>query len=148
MTEPRDLSLDDHLCFSLYATSRAILRLYRTHLDDLNLTYPQYLVLLVLWEQNEVSVKSLGERLDLDSGTLTPMLKRMEANGLLIRQRAENDERIVMIRLTEEGLSLKEKATCIPKSLLESTGLSEEEVKQLNGTVKQLLSVVNSVAKN
>ncbi|MGE8207652.1 MarR family winged helix-turn-helix transcriptional regulator [Heyndrickxia sp. NPDC080065] len=148
MTKLPNLSLDKHLCFSLYAASRAILRLYRPYLDEIELTYPQYLVLMVLWEQNEVTVKSLGERLDLDSGTLTPMLKRMETRGLLKRQRAEDDERVVIIRLTEEGKALKDKATCIPKSLLESTGLSEKEVEEFNGTVKKILSVVNAVTKD
>ncbi len=143
MTEPTNLSLNDHLCFSLYAASRAILRIYRPHLDDLHITYPQYLVLLVLWEEEKTTVKSLGARLDLDSGTLTPMLKRMETSGLINRERSTEDERVVQIHLTEEGSLLKEKATCIPKTLMDKIGLTEKEVKELNGTVKKLLFAIN-----
>jgi MarR family transcriptional regulator, organic hydroperoxide resistance regulator len=136
------LLLEDHLCFSLYACSRAILRQYRPYLDELNLTYPQYLVLLVLWEKGQSTVKELGESLDLDSGTLTPLLKRMESNHLVERRRDPSDERVVTVRLTEEGRSLKEKATCIPKVLLEKVGLNPQEMQTLNGAIKKLLDQV------
>jgi MarR family transcriptional regulator, organic hydroperoxide resistance regulator len=137
------VKLEDHLCFSLYACSRAIFRLYRPYLDELNLTYPQYLVLLVLWERKQSTVKELGELLGLDSGTLTPMLKRMEAAGLVERKRSAEDERVVMITITEDGNHIKEKAVCIPRSLLESTGMTEEEVMTVNNVIKKLLQRVN-----
>jgi DNA-binding MarR family transcriptional regulator len=137
-----DLLLENHLCFSLYACSRAILRQYRPYLDELNLTYPQYLVLLVLWEKGQRTVKELGESLDLDSGTLTPLLKRMESNHLVERRRDPSDERVVTVRLTEEGRLLKDKATCIPKVLLEKVGLNPQEMQTLNGAIKKLLDQV------
>jgi MarR family transcriptional regulator, organic hydroperoxide resistance regulator len=137
------VKLEDHLCFSLYACSRAIFRLYRPYLDELNLTYPQYLVLLVLWERKQSTVKELGELLGLDSGTLTPMLKRMEAAGLVERKRSAEDERVVMITITEDGNHIKEKAVCIPRSLLESTGMTEEEVMTVNNVIKKLLQRVH-----
>lgn len=136
------LLLEEHLCFSLYACSRAILRHYRPLLDDLQLTYPQYLVLLVLWEKNMTSVKELGEELDLDSGTLTPLLKRMESTHLVERRRNQKDERVVTVRLTEKGQELREKATCIPNSLLEKVGMDVEELKDLNTTIKRLIQAV------
>jgi MarR family transcriptional regulator, organic hydroperoxide resistance regulator len=137
-----NLLLEDHLCFSLYACSRAILRQYRPYLDELNLTYPQYLVLLVLWEKGQSTVKELGESLDLDSGTLTPLLKRMESNHLVERRRDPSDERVVTVRLTEEGRLLKDKANCIPKVLLEKVGLNPQEMQTLNGAIKKLLDQV------
>ncbi|HSU79570.1 MAG TPA: MarR family transcriptional regulator [Candidatus Angelobacter sp.] len=136
------LFLEDHLCFSLYACSRAILRQYRPYLDELNLTYPQYLVLLVLWEKGQRTVKELGESLDLDSGTLTPLLKRMESNQLVERRRDPSDERVVTVRLTEDGRSLRGKATCIPKALLEKIGLNSDDMIALNETIKKLLDRV------
>ncbi|NRD77344.1 MarR family transcriptional regulator [Bacillus sp. BRMEA1] len=137
--------LDNQLCFSLYACSRAILRLYRPFLDELNLTYPQYLVLLALWEKEQSTVKQLGKLLDLDSGTLTPMLKRMEAAGLIERQRDKTDERVVIVTITEKGEAIKEKAFCIPKSLLEASGMTVEEVQALNKVIKQLTQQVHSI---
>lgn len=138
------LKLEDHLCFSLYASSRAILRLYRPFLDELNLTYPQYLVLLILWEKQQSTVKELGELLDLDSGTLTPMLKRMETAELIERRRDAADERVVVVTITQEGASLQERAICIPRSLLLATGMSVEEVTILNSAIKKLMFKVNS----
>ena len=99
-----DLKLENQLCFPIYALSRQITALYRIHLKKLGLTYPQYLVLMVLWEHNLVTVKKLGELLWLDSGTLTPLLKRMEANDLLIRKRCSQDERIENIMITNKGI--------------------------------------------
>lgn len=108
----KEIKLEDQLCFSLYSCSRAILRLYRPFLDELNLTYPQYLVLLVLWEKQQSSIKELGKLLDLDSGTLTPMLKRMETAQLIERKRDKEDERIVLVSITEKGASI-EKKLCV-----------------------------------
>ncbi|GGH81382.1 DNA-binding MarR family transcriptional regulator [Pullulanibacillus pueri] len=141
--EQNFLTLNDHLCFSIYACSRAILRLYRPYLDELKLTYPQYLVLVVLWEYEQSTVKQLGELLELDSGTLTPMLKRMEAAGLLKRSRDTKDERVIIVKITDEGKSLQEKALCIPQSLMDSTGMTTEEVNALNSAVKKLSKLVN-----
>lgn len=138
------LKLDNQLCFSLYAASRAISRMYRPLLDELGITYPQYLVLLVLWERSQSTVKELSETLDLDSGTLTPMLKRMEAAGLIARQRSPEDERIVNVRITEAGLALQEKAVCIPQTLFASSGLPLDQLIAMNGQLKQLLKQINS----
>ncbi|MDD9150156.1 MULTISPECIES: MarR family winged helix-turn-helix transcriptional regulator [unclassified Sporolactobacillus] len=134
--------LQDHLCFSLYACSRAILRMYHPQLKTMGITYPQYLVLLVLWEKDESTVKGLGMALDLDSGTLTPLLKRMEMNHLIIRERSKEDERVVNVKLTDTGSALREKAACIPLSLLESSGKSAEEIKELNETIKGLTRAI------
>lgn len=133
------LQLDQQLCFAIYACSREIFRLYRPLLEELGVTYPQYLVLLVLWNGQEMTVKDLGERLYLDSGTLTPMLKRMEASGLIKRKRSLEDERKVLVTLTEKGSTLKEKAYCIPEALLQRSGISKEEFKDLLHQMKALL---------
>src|SRR5690606_35495273 len=109
------LSLDEHLCFALYSASRAMTAAYRPLLTELGITYPQYLVLLVLGEEGDISVGRLGERLQLDSGTLSPLLKRMEAGGIVRRQRSETDERQVEVALTTEGKRLRRKAHCIPE---------------------------------
>lgn len=141
------LKLDDHLCFSLYACSRAILRLYRPLLDALNLTYPQYLVLLTLWEKPKCTIKEIGEKLDLDTGTLTPMLKRMETARLLERRRDPSDERVVIVSITEEGAALQEQAVCIPESMLGIAGMDEAEIQSLNSAIKKLMNEVNERAK-
>src|SRR5579871_3201832 len=109
------IPLQYHLCFKLYALSRQITQTYHPVLESLDLTYPQYLVLLVLWEEKTVSVKELGTRLLLDSGTLTPLLRRLEQKGLLTRQRDPEDERSVIIKLTRTGTALKEKAGKVPR---------------------------------
>jgi MarR family transcriptional regulator, organic hydroperoxide resistance regulator len=137
------LSLNDHLCFSLYSCSRAISRMYRPLLEKLGITYPQYLVLLVLWEKRESSVKEIGEALDLDTGTLTPLLKRMEANELIKRERLKQDERVVMIKLTENGAKLQEDAMCIPLSLLDSVTMNMEQIQELNDKIKTLSEQVS-----
>ncbi|MCM3626692.1 MarR family transcriptional regulator [Paenibacillus glycanilyticus] len=137
------IPLDAHLCFSLYACSRAIFRMYRPLLDDLDLTYPQYLVLLALWEQETMSVKDISDQLVLDSGTLTPMLKRMEAAGLLRRERSKEDERVLHIRITDKGIALKDQTMCVPMSLLEASGMTEAEIGVLNKTIQKLLYQIN-----
>lgn len=144
MSSSKFLKLENQLCFSLYASSRAITRMYRPFLDKLGITYPQYLVLLVLWEQKESTVKELSEKLDLDSGTLTPMLKRMEAQKLLVRNRSQEDERVVLIRITEAGLALYDQALCIPQALFASSGLSPEEIANFNAQLKQIITSVNA----
>ncbi|EIT85679.1 organic hydroperoxide resistance transcriptional regulator OhrR [Fictibacillus macauensis ZFHKF-1] len=133
------LKLENQICFKVYAAAREITKMYRSLLEDLNVTYPQYLVLLVLWEQELLTVKALGEKLYLDSGTLTPMLKRMETNGLIHRNRSQQDERSVMVSLTEEGKKLQEKAACIPQELIETIHIDKEELKMLHTSLGKIL---------
>lgn len=144
MSSSEFLKLENQLCFSLYASSRAITRMYRPFLEELGITYPQYLVLLVLWDQKQSTVKELSEKLDLDSGTLTPMLKRMEGQKLVQRKRSVEDERVVNIHITEAGVALYDKALCIPQSLLASSGLSLEEISTFNEQLKHIISSVNA----
>ncbi|WP_093194095.1 MarR family winged helix-turn-helix transcriptional regulator [Salimicrobium halophilum] len=133
------MKLENQICFSLYATTREMTKLYRPLLADLNITYPQYLVLLALWETSPLSVKELGERLYLDSGTLTPMLKRMEKENLIERYRSKEDERRVLVGLTEEGRKAEEKAACIPDLLLDNIDMNEEEILNLKHTLNRML---------
>ncbi len=134
-----NLKLEKQLCFKIYSAERRITKLYRGLLDEIGVTYPQYLVLLVLWEKDSISVKELGEKLFLDSGTLTPMLKRMEANQLLTRSRSKEDERSVVIALTSRGKELYKKAECIPTRLLENISMDEEELMALNNLLTILM---------
>src|SRR5450830_266633 len=138
-TQPNPaLLLDNQLCFALYSTSLAMTKLYKPLLQALGLTYPQYLVLLVLWEQDDVSVSALGERLFLDSGTLTPLLKRMEAAGLLRRTRSSLDERRVQIALTPAGRALRDTAERIPACVLQQSQCSLPELLALTEQLKTL----------
>jgi DNA-binding MarR family transcriptional regulator len=130
------LQLDNQLCFALYSTSLAMTKLYKPMLEDMGLTYPQYLAMLVLWEQDGLTVSELGERLYLDSGTLTPLLKRMESAGLLSRLRAVQDERRVHITLTAEGRKLKAKAAKIPGCIMSATQCSIPELVSLTQQVQ------------
>jgi len=133
------LRLDQMLCFAIYACSREMTKLYRPLLEEVGLTYPQYLVMLVLWEERSATVKQLGERLYLDSGTLTPLLKRLEQAGLVSRERSREDERVVVIRLTEQGEALKQRANKIPHELLCKSNLNPEEFLRLKGEFESLL---------
>ena len=137
-TESADtmLQLDNQLCFALYSTSLAMTKLYKPLLEELGLTYPQYLAMLVLWEQDGLTVSELGERLYLDSGTLTPLLKRMESAGLVSRIRAVQDERRVHITLTAAGRKLKDKAAKIPGCILSATQCSIPELVSLTQQVQ------------
>lgn len=139
------LRLDQQLCFPLYATSRAVTSLYRPFLDPLGITYPQYLVLLVLWEKDSLALKEIGEKLFLDSGTLTPLLKKMEEKGLVIRNRSENDERNLVITLTTRGRQMKNQAVCIPQKIFEESGLSAEKAMKLKSDLADLLAKLHSV---
>lgn len=125
------LRLDQQLCFALYAASRAVQRAYGPLLEPLGVTYPQYLVLLVLWEQDDVPVKFLGERLALDSATLTPLLKRLEQQGIVVRRRDSEDERVVRIRLTEHGRALRAKARKIPAAIACRAGCEPDDKEAL-----------------
>nr|WP_255570772.1 MarR family transcriptional regulator [Cohnella sp. CFH 77786] len=142
MRETSRPNLEGHICFSLYACSRAIFRMYRPLLDELDLTYPQYLVLLVLWDRHELSIKEISEILSLDSGTLTPMLKRMESAGLITRTRHQSDERVVLVRITDKGMALQDKAVCIPEAMLAASGMKPEELRLLNQAIQKLMSHV------
>ncbi|MEY4738160.1 MAG: hypothetical protein RL302_2479 [Pseudomonadota bacterium] len=132
------LLLNNQLCFALYSASLAMTKLYKPLLASLGLTYPQYLVMLVLWEQDGLTVSALGERLCLDSGTLTPLLKRMEQSGLLARQRAAEDERKVVITLTATGRTLKDKAASVPACLVEAASCPVPELLSLTQQVQAL----------
>lgn len=142
------LRLDNQLCFALYSSSRGITRLYRPVLSKLGLTYPQYLVMLVLWEREPLTVKDLGEKLFLDSGTLTPLLKRMERQSLLTRERSQGDERQVLIRLTEKGKGLKDKAIDIPMKIAEQVNISQREYISLMSSLKKLLKKIDMSESN
>ena len=137
--------LEDQLCFLLYASSREMTKKYKPLLDKLEVTYPQYLVLLLLWEQDTLTVKKLGELLALDSGTLTPMLKRMEQNGLIVRERSIEDERSVMIKLTEKGLGLQEEACFIPDRISAISGEDKRVVEDLKASLIQLLKTLQEL---
>ncbi len=139
-------ALEDQLCFALYAASRAVTALYRPLLDALGLTYPQYLVLLVLWERGSVSVKELGTALQLDYGTLTPLLKRLEAHGLLRRQRRADDERSVLITLTDQGAELRDRAAAVPRLIGNAMGLETAEFNQLYASLRRLTANVTKAA--
>lgn len=123
--------IDQMLCFAVYSASHAFTRFYKPRLDALDLTYPQYLVFLVLWEKDDLTVKALGEKLFLDSGTVTPLVKRLEARGLLARRRDDADERQVRIRLTEAGRALRAKAMAIPLAVMVGTGLAPDAAEGL-----------------
>ena len=132
------LLLDNQLCFALYSTSLAMTRVYKPLLDEIGLTYPQYLAMLVLWEEDGLMVSALGERLYLDSGTLTPLLKRLESSGLIARLRAVEDERRVHITLTAAGRKLKAKAAKIPGCILSASQCSMPELMALTQQVQAL----------
>lgn len=137
-TNPSPLALSNQLCFAFYSVSHAFSRAYRQFLDPLGLTYPQYVVLLVLWEQDGLTVKEIGDRLFLDSGTLTPLLKRLESAGHIRRARDKQDERQVRISLTETGSALKGKAEEIPKQVGCVLGLPFDELRALTEQVAKL----------
>lgn len=125
------LKLENQLCFPLYACSKEIIRRYKPFLEKLNLTYTQYITMMVLWEERELSVKELGKRLFLDSGTLTPLLKKLEAKGYLTRARDPKDERNLIIRITDRGLDLREDALAVPEELRTCIKFTPEESKLL-----------------
>lgn len=139
-----DLKLSQQVCFALYAASRATTQMYRPMLDALGLTYPQYLVMLVLWERGPLTVKQLGAALDLDSGTLSPVLKRMQAAGLITRQRRADDERSVDIQLTDQGAALREKAAAVPRTVAAATGLDPADLKALRDQLTALAETIRA----
>jgi MarR family transcriptional regulator, organic hydroperoxide resistance regulator len=136
------LKLDHQLCFALYAASRAITRTYRDQLEPHGLTYPQYLVLTVLWEENNLSLTSIGRRLRLDSGTLTPLVKRLESGGLVTRDRRITDEREIEISLTAQGLAMKDHAVHVRQAVVQRLSMSEQDIKHLRS---ELISLVENL---
>lgn len=139
LTPEEMLLLDNQLCFALYAASKAMTQAYRPFLTKLGITYPQYLAFLVLWQEDGISLKSLGKRLYLDSGTLTPLLKRLEKQGFVERRRFQQDEREIRIFLTEKGRQLKEEAKEIPENMLCKVSMDTDEVIAIRDQVKRLL---------
>ncbi|WP_026476843.1 MarR family winged helix-turn-helix transcriptional regulator [Alkaliphilus transvaalensis] len=137
------LKLENQLCFSIYAASRSITKIYRPFLEPLGLTYPQYLVMLVLWEKERVTLKEMGVLLHLDSGTLTPLLKRLESSSLIKRERSKEDERILWVSITENGLDLKEQALNIPICVLNSINADFNLLYSLKQGLDQLLAGLN-----
>ena len=133
------LRLENQLCFPLYACSREIIKQYKPHLDELGLTYTQYITMMVLWEKGEATVKELGERLYLDSGTLTPLLKKLESRGYITRARSKTDERNLMITVTPEGEALKAQAISIPAKMAQCSRLDENEAQELYRLLHKLL---------
>ena len=136
------LKLEHQMCFPLYAAARKVTGLYTPILSELDLTYTQYIVMLVLWEKDEVSVKEIGERLFLDSGTLTPLLKNLEKKGLLTRNRSKEDERVTIAKLTEEGKALREKALKVPEQVVSCVKLEPEEALQLYTLLYKILKTI------
>ncbi|MBR1176721.1 MarR family transcriptional regulator [Bradyrhizobium sp. KB893862 SZCCT0404] len=137
--------LDNQICFAVYSAAHAFNRVYKPLLDRLGLTYPQYLVMLVLWERDDVPVKDIGEKLFLDSGTLTPLLKRLEAAHLVRRTRSREDERQVLISLTPQGHALKEKARAVPQSILAASDCSVSELVTMKDEIVALRDRLNAV---
>lgn len=139
------LVLEKQLCFSLYSASHRLVRSYRQLLEPLDLTYPQYLAMLVLWQQSELNVKELGEKLHLDSGTLTPLLKRLENKGLVSRTRSQLDERVVHIHLTEQGKALKTQASHIPVAIFQQSGLPLAKLLELKQSCDLLFQQLDTL---
>lgn len=140
MEKSESLKLDQQICFPLYVLSKEITGLYRPILEELDLTYPQYLVMMVLWEQEGLAVSAIGEKLFLDSGTLTPVLKRLESKGLINRIRNKSDERMVLLFLTEQGKDLRQQACSIPQKLLSQINIKIEDLENFKETLTQLIS--------
>jgi DNA-binding MarR family transcriptional regulator len=146
VTKYEQLFLENQLCFPLYAASRLTTKIYTPYLNALGLTYPQYLVLLVLWEHEKQTVNEIGERLFLESNTLTPLLKRMEQKGLLQRERSKEDERSVTVSLSNNGANLKQQAVSIPHQLIASLhddSITEQELLDFQRTLHKLIDLMN-----
>ena len=143
MDQYKTPQLGNQLCFPLYVLAKEITGLYRPLLEELDITYPQYLVMMVLWEHQRLTVNQIGEKLFLDSGTITPLLKRLEAKSYIVRQRKIEDERVVEISLTDEGERLQDKACLIPEKMNDRLDLSETDVQELKQAVSKLLDKIN-----
>ena len=143
MDQHKTPQLGNQLCFPLYVIAKEMTGLYRPLLEELDITYPQYLVMMVLWEHQRLTVNQIGEKLFLDSGTITPILKRLEAKSYIVRQRKIEDERVVEISLTDEGERLQDKACLIPEKMNTRLDLSETDVQELKQAVSKLLDKIN-----
>ncbi|WP_332033498.1 MarR family winged helix-turn-helix transcriptional regulator [Kaistella sp.] len=143
MNQHKTPQLGNQLCFPLYVIAKEITGLYRPLLEELDITYPQYLVMMVLWEHQRLTVNQIGEKLFLDSGTITPILKRLEAKAYIVRQRKIEDERVVEISLTDEGERLQDKACLIPEKMNDRLNLSETDVQELKQAISKLLDKIN-----
>ncbi len=137
--EFENLKLDRQLCFPLYACSKEVIKAYRPYLEEIDLTYTQYIVLMVLWEEKFINVKQLGEFLYLDSGTLTPLLKKLEQKGFITRTKSKEDERVINIEITKLGEELKDKAKEIPEKMFACSNLTADEAKTLYGLLYKML---------
>lgn len=133
------LKIENQLCFPLYACAKEVVRKYKPYLDEIDLTYTQYITMMIMWDKKEVNVKSLGESLYLDSGTLTPLLKKLETKGFITRKRSAEDERVIIVRITEKGEKLKEQAISVPQSMSKCVSLSAEEATQLYTILYKIL---------
>jgi DNA-binding MarR family transcriptional regulator len=138
------LELEKQVCFALYSATRAVTQLYRPVLDALGLTYPQYLVMLVLWERGPATVKQLGEALELDSGTLSPLLRRLAAHGYVRRERSTSDQRSVLIHVTDAGAALRTRATSVPRRIAGATGMELVELEALRQNLTRLTEAVST----
>ena len=136
------LKLSKQLCFPLYACSREMIKLYKPYLDELGLTYTQYITLMVLWEHKAMTVKALGQELYLDSGTLTPLLKKLEEKGLVTRRRSDLDERNLIVTITEKGEAMRDQALHIPAEMTKCINLPKEDIRDLYRMLHQLLEFV------
>lgn len=139
------LKLENQLCFPLYAAAREVIKQYRPFLDELGITYTQYVTMMVFWEEKSLSVKELGQKLFLDSGTLTPVLKSLEKKGFLLRQRSKEDERVLIVKITPEGEALRDRATGVPGAVSSCIRISPEEAVQLHSL---LYKVLDSIGEN
>ncbi|WP_126654236.1 MarR family winged helix-turn-helix transcriptional regulator [Chryseobacterium aureum] len=142
MENPKTPKLENQICFPLYVIAKEITGLYRPFLDELGITYPQYLVMMILWDGDGLTVTHIGEKLYLDSGTLTPLLKRLESKGFIIRKRKKEDERVVEVFLDEAGRQLQQKACEIPGKIQEKLGIQTEELLHLKDTVLKVLNKI------
>ncbi|UPQ75884.1 MarR family winged helix-turn-helix transcriptional regulator [Chryseobacterium nepalense] len=142
MEQQESLKLQNQLCFPLYVIAKEITGLYRPFLDELDITYPQYLVMMVLWENDGLSVNHIGEKLYLDSGTLTPLLKRLETKGFILRKRKKEDERVVEVFTTETGKALKAKACEIPEKIYKKIDVSKQDWIDLKTSVLKILNKI------
>ncbi|MDO6676498.1 MarR family transcriptional regulator [Tenacibaculum sp. 1_MG-2023] len=141
------LKLTNQVCFPVYTLAKEVISLYRPILKKLDLTYPQYLVMLVLWEEGDQNVSEIGSKLNLDSGTLTPLLKRLEHKKLIERKREITDERVVKINLTELGENIQEKAECVPGQIMTSLNISVDKLTELKNIIEHILNQVNGKNK-
>ena len=138
------LLFENQICFPLYSAANAVVRAYRPLLDELDITYLQYIVLMVLWQESSLNVKELGQRLSLDSGTLTPLLKRLDSKGFVERKRSDQDERVRIITITKQGMGLKKKARDIPQKLACTIGLPATQGQELKKLCEQLLKALGN----